>query len=372
MGLLEIRARCANVPRHTIFAVPLGALLLFMGCSVINDTTITQCKSNDDCALRFGSDIGVSCVDTFCVQPVCTSDEQCRQRGDRYASSVCGINGYCTTAAAAGAACTTAADCNSLSPTIACVDGTCEDKIWGCVGQPDERPPITQATATLQGNVIDLSTRKPVPALSASACLLPTFDPECTRPLPGTLASYDVDAGLLSLTGVPQDTQVRVKIEFPGDSGLVPLDQYSARTAHDVTKLPTLVTIPSALSPGLTALLDPPRIRDPANASITAAVVNCLGEAAVGVQIRVPEADRIDGTEVFYFGEDAQIAPAATSTQAFGSALIINVKPGKLVTLQTWAGDLMLNQYRVIGYPRRSTAVHFFPRTYPDRTAGGT
>jgi len=371
MGLFEIRALAVEVLRDTVSRSPWAALLLSAGCSVINDSAITQCKTNDDCAARFGNDVGVSCVDTFCVQPACTSDEQCKGRGDRYSTSECGLYGYCQTAAAAAAACTTVADCTSKSPTVECIAGRCEDKIWGCVGQPDERPPAMQATATLQGDVIDLSTRKPVPALSASACLLPTFDPECSRPLPGTLASYDLDAGTLSLTGVPQDTQVRVKIEFPGDSGLIPLDQYSARTAHDLTKLPSLITIPFALSPSLTAHLDPPRVRNPDMASISAVVANCLNEPAVGVQLRVAEADRSPSTEVFYFGEDAQIAPAATATVAFGTALIINIKPGKLITLQTWAGDLLINEYRVLGFAQRSTAVHFFPRTYPDRTGGG-
>jgi hypothetical protein len=183
--------------------------------------------------------------------------------------------------------------------------------------------------------------------------------------------NYDLDAGQLSVTGVPQDTPVRLKIDFPLDSGLIPVDQYSARTAHDVTSLPTLATLPYSSSPSLTALLDPPRVRHPDAASITAVVVNCLNEAAVGVEVRVAEVDKIDGTEVLYFGADGQLNPKATSTEAFGSALIINVKPAKLVTLQTWAGNLMLNEYRVLGFPNRSTAVHFFPRTYTDATNTG-
>jgi hypothetical protein len=74
---------------------------------------------------------------------------------------------------------------------------------------------------------------------------------------------------------------------------------------------------------------------------------------------------------VLYFGSDGQLNPNATSTEAFGSALIINVKPAKLVTLQTWAGNLLLNEFRVLGFPHRSTAVHFFPRVYPDSTNTG-
>lgn len=381
MGLLEIRARTAAVRRGTFRSRARGcastvftALALVVsaaGCTVINDSAVTQCKTNDDCASRFGADLGVSCVDTFCVQPACTSDAQCKGRGERYQTTVCGLNGFCAAQNAIGAACTKVSDCNSLSPTIECNAGRCEDKVWGCAGQSDERPPAMLPSATLTGRVIDFSTRKPVPELNAHACLLPSFDPECARPLPGTSMNYDLDAGQLTVTGVPQDTPVRLKIDFAPDSGLIPLDQYSARTAHDITNLPTLATLPYSASPNLTALLDPPRVRNPEAASITAVVVNCLSEAAVGVEVRVAEADKIDGTEVLYFGADGQLNPNATKTEAFGSALIINVKPAKLVTLQTWVGNLLLNEYRVLGFPRRSTAVHFFPRVYPDSTNTG-
>jgi hypothetical protein len=392
MGLLE---RCGRTL----------VLLTVTGCSLINDSSVTQCETDDDCLTRFGNDVGVSCLDNFCVQPACKSDMECKARGERYASSVCNMSGVCASSSSssagpdasesapdasepvldasqaaadasqpvpdAGPACTTVADCKSLSPTVACNAGVCEDLTWGCAGKADERPPAQQPTATLQGKVLDLSTRMPVSELIASACQLPTFDPDCTRPFPGTKTNYDFDAGMLTLTGVPQDTQVRIKIDFPEDAGLLPLDQYTARTARDLTTLPTLVTQPFALSPRLTLSLDPPRIRDPANASITAVVLDCQNRPAVGVQIRIAESDRITGTEVFYFAEDGQIVQNATKTIAFGSALIINVKPAKLITLQTWAGDLKLNEFRVMGFPRRSTAVSFFPRVYPDLAAGG-
>jgi hypothetical protein len=371
MGRLGIGARELEVLRATKVLAGLFVLASVGACSVINDSTVTQCKTNDDCMSRFGADLGVSCVDTFCVQPACTSDDQCKRRGDRYTSTVCGMSGFCTTSNSVGAACTKVADCNSLSPTVECIAGRCDDKIWGCAGHLDERPPAMMPSATLQGRVIDFSTRQPVPELNAHACLLPSFDPDCTRPLPGTSMSYDLDAGQVTVTGVPQDTPIRLKIDFPLDSGLIPLDQYSARTAHDLTNLPTLATLPIAASSNLTALLDPPRVRKPEAASITAVAINCVNEAALGVQFRIAEADKIDGTEVLYFGADGQLDPNATATEAFGSALIINVKPAKLVTLQTWAGNLLINEYRVLGFPHRSTAVHFFPRVYPDATNTG-
>lgn len=399
MGLVELWVRSTR-------ARYIAVASLLAGCSVITDSSVVQCQRDGDCAKRFGDGLAVACIDNFCVPPACSSDADCRARGAQYASAVCSSGGVCmaTSAASApdagggldaglpadematstapvdagamamvdaGQACVTVSDCKSLSPTVACNGGVCEDPTWGCVGELDERPPAVQPTATLRGTVVDGTTRMPVLGMTASACLLPTFDPECARPFPSATSSYDLDAGVFTLQGVPQDTQVRVKIEFPADAGLLPLDQYTARTAHDLTMLPTLITLPFAVSSSLTTSLDPPRVRDPANASITASVLDCQNEPAVGVQIRIAESDRINGTEVFYFAPDGQINQKATATDAFGVALVINVKPGKLITLQTWAGNLMLNEFHVLGFPHRSTAVSFFPRIYPDRTAPG-
>ncbi|MET0342396.1 MAG: hypothetical protein ABW252_15435 [Polyangiales bacterium] len=347
-------------------------LLLTTGCSVINEAEDLQCTGDDECVARFASDVGVSCVQNFCVRPACTADTQCRQRGERYQGSVCAPDGYCAAAEAVSAACVTKADCNSPSPTMECVGGRCEDKIWGCRGQPDERPPIMHATATLQTTVYDLGTRMPVGAITAKACLLPTFDLGCDRPLLGTASTYDRNTGQLTVTGLPQETPFRLKLDFPPDSGLIPLDQYATRTAHDITVMPLLTTIPASIAPSLIAAVDPPRVLGPNNASIAAVVVDCRNEPAIGAEVRVVEQDRIEGTEVLYFGADGQVAPRATSTVGYGSALIINVKPTTLLTVQVWVGAMLINEHRVYAFPRRSTAVHFFPRNYVDRTAGGT
>ena len=133
-----------------------------------------------------------------------------------------------------------------------------------------------------------------------------------------------------------------------------------------------MTTIPAQIAPSIIAGLDPPRALGPNNASIAAVVVNCRNEGAVGAEVRVVEQDRIPGTEVLYFGADGQVAPRATATEGFGSALIINVRPNTLITVQVWVGPLRINEYRVFALPRRSTTVHFFPRNYLDRTAGGS
>src|SRR5262249_2629234 len=162
--------------------------------------------------------------------------------------------------------------------------------------------------------------------------------------------------------GLPQETPIRLKLDFPPETGLIPIDVYSTRTAHDVTQIPLLTTIPAQIAPSVIAGLDPPRELGVNNASIAAAVVNCRNEPPIGAEVRVVEQDRIKGTEVLYFGADSLVAPRATATEGFGSALIINVKPSTLITVQVWVGTLRINEYRVFALPNRATTVHFFPR----------
>lgn len=349
----------------------LAALLLLTGCSLINDSGEQQCTVNTDCFARFGkNDLAISCVNNYCDRAPCNTDDDCKNRdGDIYASSICGADKFCI--APTTAACTTVADCESESPTMQCVQGRCEDKVWGCRDQLDDRATAMLPTASFQGRVYDLITRQPVPNLTAKACLLPTFDPDCATPLASTNSTYELATGTLTVSGLPQDTPVRLKLDFPPELQLVPIDLYSTRTPRDLTRFALVTTMPTALVPQLTQAIDPRPVVDPANASISAIVLDCENQPAKGVTLVIPETDRLPGTQVVYFGADGQPAPQATGTDAFGSALILNVKPRKLITLQAKVGNMLVKEYRVMGIPDRSTVVHFFPRLYRDQTASG-
>ena len=341
----------------------LSLTLLLTACSVINDSTEVQCRTNDDCATRFSGVADVmaySCVESFCVRPFCTTDAECRGRGDRYVGSVCGGDSLC--ASPATASCRTVEDCGGQSPTMQCIEGRCEDKVWGCRGELDNRPEAVERTATVQIRVYNLLTRMPVPSVSGRACNLPTFDPDCNQPLVSS-GSYNPQDGTLTLAGLPQDTPIRVKLDFPG-TDFIGIDHYATRTPRDVTHLGLVTTMPRSLVPMVTSVLDPPRVIDPALGSISVVVRDCAGQAASGVQVRMMEQDKVNGTEIIYFGSDGQPAPNASGTQAFGTALIINAKPGKILTLQSFLSGQMLNEYRAMAFPGRSTEISFFPRVY--------
>jgi len=362
MTFAWMRAHDVRVaPRAFGLGVALALASASASCSLINDSTEVQCRSDDDCTARFGSAaVAYSCENAYCVRPLCSTDTDCTTRGVRYASSVCGADSQC--ASPATVACDTVEDCNSRSPTMQCVEGRCEDKAWGCRGQVDNRPAAVDRTATMTVRVYNLLTRMPVPAVSARVCNLPTFDLECEQPL-ATNGSYNPTTATVTIPGVPQDTPVRLKLEFPG-TDLIPLDLYSTRTPRDLTEFGLVTTMPRSLVPQVTAVLDPPRNVDPMLGSITVGVRDCDGQPAKGVSIRMMDADRVAGTEILYFGADGQPAPTSMGTEAFGTALIINAKASKLLTVQTTLGDLPLGEYRFIAFGGRSTYVQFWPRVY--------
>lgn len=360
MGVVSLRAHALRDARRGLGPGVLVALVL-TGCSLVNDTGEVQCRTNDDCTTRFGgAAVAYSCENSFCVRPLCTTDVNCSSRGERYASSVCGTDGLC--ASPATVACTRVEDCNSKSPTVQCVDGACEDKAWGCRGLLDNRPAATERTATLTMRIYNLLTRMPVPTVSAKVCNLPTFDIDCAQPLVQN-GLYNPQTATVTIPGVPQDTPVRVKLDFPG-TDLIAVDHYSMRPPRDLTDLGLVTTMPRSLVPQVTAVLDPPRNVDPMLGIIWSGMRDCDGQLATGVSIKMMDADRVPGSEIIYFGADGQPAPQATGTEAFGSALIINAKAGKLLTLQATLGELPVAEYRFIAFAGRSTFVSFWPRVY--------
>lgn len=411
MSLGSMRA-----PRATAMRTPVGSargalwLALLAGCSVINQSDGKQCKTNEECLDRF-DDVGYSCESGFCTRPVCQLDDSCRSRGTRYAMSICGVDQHCTSSACASSLdcaapglcnldigvcqspseagcsndtdcmkyegapicaigrcvasqCTTVADCRSDSPTIDCIAKKCEDRPWGCRGQTDDRPAPREATATLRASVINIVTRMPPVALTATACNMPTFDPECKTPLPNAKTTYDPTSGFITVTGLAQNTPFRLKVDFPQDSGLIGLDYYAVRTVRDTTQGGTLSTMPRFIVPMLAAPYDPPRTVDLDKAVIFAAVLDCQGEPAENVTLGLVQGDESPDTTVIYFGAEGMPAPNLTKTSSFGGAIIINVKPEKVVTLQARIGDYFLLDYRVTGFPGRSTVVDLYPRLY--------
>lgn len=369
IGLDWVHGRCGRAVVGACSGWLFSFALLTAGCSIINQTEGVQCSTNQDCVAGLGASVSYACVEQICAQVTCTTDDQCSGRGEGYEGAVCGAEGLCKSKVES--ACVTAADCNSTSPTMTCREGQCIDP-WACVGELDDREPFIEPTATVEAKVLNLLTRQPAPAPTARACLLPTFDPGCTIPLTGTSSTYDAATGTLTMVGLPQDTPVRLKLDFPSEHGLAPIDHYSVRTPHDLTKFPMLTAVPLALASQLVSALDPPRTIEASKAAISAQVFDCENQPASGISFQIMESDRLPNTEVLYLAADGQLAPSAVTTDAGGSALIINAKTSRLMTLQAWLGGTMVKDYRIMAYPGRTTIVHLQPRVYRDRATTGS
>lgn len=383
-------------------------------CTLVYDSEQKQCRTNEECAARFPQDLGYSCVESYCVRPDCRVDEDCQSRGGRYTASICGSDLLCATPectvstqcgddlcdktrgrcvgvmaatcqSAADCAryegaplcsrglcvdqeCTTASDCNGWSPSVSCNAGRCEDAIWGCVGQPDERPLSPQPTATLTVPVTNLETRMAVRSLVARACNLPVFDPDCKQPLEGTTTTFDASKGVITVTGLRQDVPFRLKVDFPVEAGLMGLDLYLQKTVRGDTTLSPLVTISTASVMQLAKLFDPPPVLDLEKGMMIGTMSDCADHGAEGVVLTIDDVQPSPGSLVFYMRENGLPAPGRTETDVSGGFGIVNLKAGKIVNLAVKLHGKTIAEMRVTPFARRLTVVRFVPRLYRSNT----
>jgi len=387
----------------------LCTLALASACTVMYDSERKPCRVNDDCLTAATRDVGYSCVESFCERPACQIDLDCQKRGTRYASSICSDDGqcgapqctsnaqcgggvcdveggHCVTASQATCTtsedcsryegrplcverrctpseCTIASDCGSASPTMQCNAGKCEDRTWGCIGQPDDRAPPSEKTATLKTTIYNIVTRELVESATVRVCNLPVFDPDCTKPLEGATGTYSKDGGIV-VTGLKQRTPFRLKIDFPAAANLAGVDYYSQRPIQDTYQAPPLLTIPFDSIELLRLTFDPPPVIDLDKAHLVGWAFDCEDKPAAGLSLLVDEAEPPAETRAFYLRENGLPAPGRTATDINGGMGLINMKPGKLVPLATVMGETRVSEYRVEGFGRRLTFVHFFPRNY--------
>lgn len=393
----------------SVRAAGLSVLALLGACSLMYDTERKPCRANDECVGSAGRDVGYSCVDDFCERPSCARDSDCQSRGARYASSICGGDGVCAAAectknneCSSGVCdtrgghcvlasqatcmsnddcarydklplcierrctpneCTVASDCGSASPTMQCKAGKCEDRTWGCIGQPDDRAEPTEKTATLKVAIYNIVTREVPDAATVRVCPLPVFDAECKVPVEGAVGTYSRDRGIV-VTGLKQRTPFRLKIDFPASAGLAGVDYYSQRPIQDTFEAPSLLTLPFAAIESLRATFDPPPEVDLEKAHLVSWVFDCEDKPASGVSLILDEAEPPAETRAFYLRENGLPAPGRTATDINGGVGLINMKAGKIVPLATMLGETRVAEYRVEGFGRRLTFVHFYPRKY--------
>ena len=163
------------VSRSFVFAVGLAVFAL-SACSLVLDPDEKQCKKTSECTAPYVCGAKGYCEE----QSGCESDTDCRQpgicRAGRCEAADCSVSDECEGAelcdrdgmrcvAETEAVCMRASDCAKYegaevcikseqrcgeiecgskdecgtSPSAVCTKGSCEDPIWGCLGQPDAR-----------------------------------------------------------------------------------------------------------------------------------------------------------------------------------------------------------------------------------------
>jgi hypothetical protein len=359
-------------------ALALGLAAAAVGCSAIVEKDGKQCETRDDCKVLFGASAPYVCEQDYCVRPACTNDDQCTSEFG-IANGICGASGQCELGCGLSAACadnqicqastrrcvtrecTTSAECPGTSATRSCVEGACVDPTWGCINTPDERPPATQSTATFKLPVTVAVSNAIPPELSVKVCPMPDVDLECVKPIEGAVAVYAPATGIITITGLPQDSVFRLKLDAPASAGLVPTDFYTQRTARDVTDEPGIRMVPATYWPMLSTAEVPP---DMSKGSIFATFYDCEGKKAPRVSVTINEQNRRPDTRIAYFSESSQVQSTLTETSASGLANVVNLPTDQNVGLSSFVNSVVMTRFELRLVPGRMANVHILPRTY--------
>jgi hypothetical protein len=377
---------------------------LLAACSLTLDADKDACSKDADCGVPYVCSAGLckreSCEDdaqcrapggahllTFCEQGSCYGAE-CSATAKCEDDLVCNIErGQCVAPAAASctdhescerfadhpvcrdnvcdvAECTKTSECEGAgsSPTLECVNGRCDDLIWGCAGEPDERPAPMSASATFKISIVDLLERKRIDDLKISLCS--SLDTQCLTPLNEPEISYD-DKGLVTITGLAQNSPIHLKIEA---ESFITSDLYIQRLARDVTLeangiqlLPTVLYDQLAFALGVPADLE-------TKATFSALFVDCQEPAkpAAGVTLKIDDQPGVDLTDVHYYyvRDGNQPDVNLDKTTVIGAAGAVNVPSGVQITLKGYVGETMVSSYAITPYANRMTYVTMYPRVY--------
>lgn len=378
------RAPRTGMHAYSWLSLLVGGTLALGGCSALLDTEQKQCSVVEDCNKLFGTGTPYSCEDSFCVRPACVQDSDCKGLG--FATSVCAGDKRCQSGCTSdpecgegnvcdlatnrckGRECTVRTDCPVLTPTVECVNSICVDASWGCIGDPDDRPAATMSKATVKFPFVEAGSRAPILGATARACSSSLLSDTCTA-IAGTTAVQDPVTGDFTITGITQNTVVRIAVEPPAGSAFLPADVYSQMPYRDVTTLPAVTTVTRATLDLLTsAFQDPVIANKPGNGGLIGLAFDCEGKTAAGVTFTLPKAITDMGvapyfTTLVYFSGIAP-NPSATSTSGNGLVTGINFPPTLAVpvTMSVSGNTVSTGTWKFLG--DRVTTVFFHPRNY--------
>jgi hypothetical protein len=346
-------------------ATPLafGVLSTLAGCTAILDISREQCQTETDCANAF-PDLPYTCVENVCELPLCDADQDCRQRGGRFASSICDLEKHqcapaeCLAIDGCGQGrvcnlatnrcqereCSITADCLTAtkeSPTVECIQGYCVDPQWGCIGQPDDRQHVPGEKGTLEFQLLSGSTNTPIVGADwdIRVCGAAQYDivgcDESSRP-PGWKHVYDSVTGTVTISGLDPELPVRIWIDEKNlldpnsltGKAIIPMEFVTQKPPVGLTKAPPVRVVAWS---GLAALIasygtgspDSPNIGtliDRTKASLYSVAFDCQDRPAANVK---PSYSYVSGSSgmtgpitqgvlIFYFDE-AGIAYSAPS-----------------------------------------------------------
>lgn len=205
-----------------------------------------------------------------------------------------------------------------------------EDPEWACLGNIDTPSTIRPGVShRFQHRVVELSTNLP-PRDGTHLRLCRTID-QCAEPLFDNVP-YDADG--IVVVEVPDGFQGYFEVSHDDPTTYVPYISMIGPVFEDTiaavpmqlfsppTEQTVLALIGGSLLEGRTALL--PNLG------------NCLDEAQAGLTVDI---EPKTGDETVWYFEGIIPAPAATSTDAGGIALILNVSPGTKTLITRRASD---------------------------------
>jgi hypothetical protein len=400
------------------------ALSSSSGCTMMLETSQSQCDDESDCLALFGASAPFECVASMCVRPACSSDLDCRNRQGSFVTSICDeAQHQCVEAA-----CLQESDCTSgttcdlgtnrcverqcvitddcmtpdrMSPTVECVAGFCVDEKWGCIGKPDDRTRVPGETGTLEIPLLNALTQTPLSnaAWQVRVCKAPELDLNCEHPIATAPPPvYDAASGIMTVAGLDPDLPIRIFIDEPAHPDVIPMEFISQKSAVGVTRVPSLGF---ATLSGLLTLVSSYKL--PGSGDVTFAsvfrtgmgtgygtVFDCTDRPTAQVQVKfnTPDGAPVAGYNPYFFDEqlvaypgyalpppyDGPIRPFTFGTGIFSA---LNLPPNQLLSVRTnLIVDERSEQPRVIReamsvslQPSRRTTMHLYPRDYTPKLA---
>jgi len=324
----------------------LVALLLLTGCSLVlkSETNKKACKKNDDCGAP------LECHAGLCLPADCTKDDECKALGKNSENLIC-EDQVC-----GPPECKKPSECAAGdTPTVTCYQGRCQDPIWGCLGQPDDRE-IMGATSTFKVKIVGLITKEALPDLKVQVCA--AVDTLCQSPLKEPDVTYV--GGIVTVKGLPQNAPIHLVLTA---DTYITTDFYSQRLVRNETVEEIIELVPEVLFGALGSSLGVD-VDVEHTASINALMVDCGDPPLPQAGLRLTLSDMPPKSAIYYVSAGNTPDTMLDRTTVAGAAGAVNLTPGKQITIKFLLNDRVMSSFPVTPYANHMTYVNLYPRQY--------